>query len=417
MNQQGESNRSILLPVNDSGSSISCVRSLSKRGVHTVAVSEHPDRPVFASRYCDEVITVPSPYEDLIAYKDALLSAAERPDVYTIIPHREMDSYVLSKYQAEFEEHVVPLWPSFENVQTVHDCLRMADAARAAGIPIPETWSFDDVTDWDRELIVKPRYSILTSDYVSSLSPSDCEGKMEPIYVPPGTEPDLETIQETMHKSDCQAPDHIPIVQELVRDTRTEYGFRGLCDNGTSVLTCQKCQVRGTSYAGGASAFRTTMHDPHLEELGRTLLEHLGWNGLASVQFLRDPESGAYKFTEINPRVWASLEMDVLAGADFPYAHWLLATGNADRIEPEYELGTGNHLLMGELQYLRSVLQDEYPLIERPRFQRALWEVLSSCYEHPHFDFIHFDDPGPFIRGVLNQLSIGGRSTGDTAGE
>jgi predicted ATP-grasp superfamily ATP-dependent carboligase len=220
-----------------------------------------------------------------------------------------------------------------------------------------------------------------------------------------------------MHKSGRHIPDHIPIVQELVRDTRTEYGFRGLGDNGTLLLTCQKRQIRGISYAGGASVFRETMRDPRIEELGRTILEHLDWHGLASVQFLKDPDSGEYKFTEINPRVWASLEMDVLAGADFPYAHWLLATGNADRIETEYELGTGNHLLIGELRYLQSVLRDHYPLVERPKFRSALWDVLSSCYDQPHFDYIHLDDPRPFVRGVLNQVPIGHRPTGEIAGQ
>jgi hypothetical protein len=51
--------KSVLLPINDSGSSISCVRSLGRRGVRTIAVSEHRDRPAFASRYCDEKIIVP----------------------------------------------------------------------------------------------------------------------------------------------------------------------------------------------------------------------------------------------------------------------------------------------------------------------------------------------------------------------
>lgn len=415
MGQQTD-HQSILLPINDSGSSVSCLRSLGRRSVRTVAVSEHPDRPAFASRYCDEKVVVPSPYDDLLAYKDALLALAKRPDIHTIIPHRETDSYLLAKYEDEFEEHVVALWPSFEQVRTVHDRLLLAEAAREVGIAIPETWSFDEVDDWDRELIVKPRYSILTSDYVSSLAPTDCKGKMAPIYIPPGTEPDLEEIQATMHK-DGRYPDHIPIVQELVRDTRTEYGFRGLCDNGQSVLTCQKRQIRGQSYAGGASVFRETMRDPQIEELGRTLLEHLDWHGLASVQFLKDPDSGEYKFTEINPRVWASLEMDVLAGADFPYAHWLLATDNADRIELAYEIGSGNHLLIGELQYLWSVLRERNPVVERPRFRTALWDVLSSCYDQPHFDYIHLDDLGPFVRGVRNQLTMGGRGTGETAGE
>lgn len=415
MTHQSADDRSILLPVNDSGSSVSCVRSLGQRGIRTIAVSEHPDRPAFASRYCDETITVPSPYDDLLAYKDGLLEAAERPDVHTIVPHREMDSYVLAKYQSEFEPHVVPLWPSFENVRTVHDSLRMADAAMEAGVPIPETWSFDAVPDWDRELIVKPRYSILTGDYVDSLGPTDCEGKMEPVYIPSGTKPELQTIQTQMHNREI--PDHVPVVQELIRDTQTEYGFRGLCTDGESVLTCQKRQIRGTSYAGGASVFRETMRDPDIDALGRTILDHLDWNGLASVQFLRDPDTGEYKFTEINPRVWASLEMDVIAGADFPHAHWLLATDNKERIQTEYELGAGNHLLMGELQYLSSVLRDEYPLVERPSFLSALWAVFMSCYKHPNFDYIHLDDPGPFVRGVRNQLALGGRRTGDTAGE
>ncbi|HET7324886.1 MAG TPA: ATP-grasp domain-containing protein, partial [Halococcus sp.] len=239
----------------------------------------------------------------------------------------------------------------------------------------------------------------------------------DPVYIPPGTEPDLEEIQQTMHKGGREVPDHIPIVQEIVPRMSVEYGFRGLYENGRSVLTCQKHQIRGQSYVGGTSVFRETMRDPEIERMSRTLLDHLDWHGLASVQFLRDIESGGYIFTEINPRVWASIEMDVVAGADFPYAHWLVATGNEDRIEPGYTIGAGSHFLLGELRYLRSVFRDHYAHIERPTRRRALWDVLSSCYDQPHFDYIHLDDPGPFVRGVRNQLAIGGRRTGQTAGQ
>lgn len=407
---------SVLLPINDSGSSISCVRSLGRQGVRTVAVSEHRDRPAFASRYCNEKIIIPSPYDDLIAYKDALLTVAKRPHVRTIVPHREMDSYVLAKYESEFEGHVETLWPSLEQVTKVQDRLRLAEVARDAGVPIPETWSFDEVDKWDRDLIIKPRYSFLTGEYVDSLSERDCEGKMEPVYVSPGVEPDLEAIQDEMHKPGVHIPDHIPIVQERISGTEHEYGFRGLCENGTTVMTCQKRQIRAKSYVGGASAFRETMADPAIDELGRRILEHLDWHGLASVQFLWNETTDEYVFTEINPRVWASIEMDVLSGADFPYGHWLVATGRSDRIEPGYEIGIGNHLLIGELQYLTSVLRERYPSVERPSFRRALREVLSSCIEQPNFDYVHLDDPGPFVRGVRNQF-VGGRGTGQTAGQ
>jgi predicted ATP-grasp superfamily ATP-dependent carboligase len=351
-----------------------------------------------------------------LAYKNALLTLAERPDVRTIVPHREMDAFVLAKYEDDFAEHVEPLWPSIEQVRTVHDRLRLADAAREAGVPIPETRSFDAVADWDRELIVKPRYSFLTGEYVGSLGESDCEGKMAPVYVPAGTEPTLAAIQDEMHEPGVDAPDHVPIVQELIKSTEHEYGFRGLSENGTTVLTSQKRQLRGKSYAGGASVFRETMDDPEIDRLGRRILESLDWHGLASVQFLWDEAADEYVFTEINPRVWASLEMDVLAGADFPYGHWLVATNRSDRVEPGYDVGVGNHLLIGEIQYLMSVLREHYPSIERPPFHRALREVLSSCIEQPNFDYVHLDDPGPFVRGVRNQFA-GGRGTGQTAGQ
>ena len=62
-----------LVPLGDSASGLSCVRSLGRRGVRTIAASERSGRPAFTSRYCDESVVVPSPYEDLLAYKDALL--------------------------------------------------------------------------------------------------------------------------------------------------------------------------------------------------------------------------------------------------------------------------------------------------------------------------------------------------------
>lgn len=396
--------KSVLIPVSPSASSIACIRSLGRRGIHTVCASEDESRPALSSRYCGEVIAVPSPHDDLIAYKDSLLRIASRPDVRTIISNREEDSYVLSKYKREFGEQVAALWPSFDQLRTVHDRLRLAEATEEAGVPTPGTWSFDEVDDWDRELIVKPRYSILTSEYVDSLSPRECEGKMDPVYISPGTEPDLEEIQATMHSSDRRIPDHVPIVQEIVRGTGAEYGFRGLYDGGKRVTTCQKRQLRGKSYAGGASVFRETMYDPRIDELGQRILEYLDWHGLASVQFLRDADSGEFKFTEINPRMWASLQMDVIAGADFPHHHWLLANGEDARIEDGYEIGAGNHLLAGELQYLLSVLRDDNPIVKRPKFRTAFWDVISSCYDQPNFDYLHVDDPGPFVRGILNQM-------------
>ena len=146
------------------------------------------------------------------------------------------------------------------------------------------------------------------------------------------------------------------------------------------------------------------MRNERLEELGRQLLDHLDWNGLATVQFIEDARTGEFKLTEINPRMWASIPLDVRGGIDYPYFYWLLARDMADRINPTYEEGLAAHILFGEWQYLQSVLRDEYPNAERPAFRTALREVLASVYEHPNFYFLVADDPVPFGKTVWNVL-------------
>lgn len=129
--------------------SLTCLRSLRRRGIHTIGIHDQSTTPVFRSRYCDEKLICPSPAESLVAYKDALVALASRDDVRTIVPVREEDVYVLSKYRSEFEEYLTPLWPVFETIQTVHDRVRLVTAAKTAGVSVPETATLDDIDQWD----------------------------------------------------------------------------------------------------------------------------------------------------------------------------------------------------------------------------------------------------------------------------
>lgn len=390
---------SVLIPAGLSPKSLTSVRSLGSQGVHTVVASPKRTPPAFGSKHCDEAILVPSPWEDLVAYKDALLELASRPDVRAVVPSQEEDAFLLSKHSDEFAEHVAPIWPSFDALRTAHDGKRLAEVADETGLSVPETMTFDEVDDWSRELIVKPRYSILTSEYDSSLPPSDCRGKTDPYHPEPGVEPDLDAVSRGFKGNP-------PIVQEYVPIAR-EYSFRALYDHGEPVATSLKHQVRGKTYAGGASVFCELIRDPVLEEMGKSLLDRLDWHGLATVQFIEDARTGEFKLTEINPRTWTSIPLDVRGGIDYPYFLWLLARGERRRIEPRYEEGFSAHLLFGELQYLLSVVRDDYPNAARPAFRTALWETLTSIYEHPNFYYPTFDDPVPFGYGVLNVLPIG----------
>jgi predicted ATP-grasp superfamily ATP-dependent carboligase len=373
---------------------LTCLRSFGRRGIHTIAAGDQPLSTAFRSRYCDERVAVPSPADDLVAYKDALLSLASRERVRAITPVRESDAYVLSKHRSEFEAHLRPLWPTFETLRTAQDRVRLVDAAEAAGVAVPETQRLDEVEAWDRRRVVKTRYSLLTEDYVESLPPERVASPNAVHFLEADEEPDRESIRAEMG--------HVPIAQEYVPGP--EYALWALYDDGDPVATCQKRQIRAKSYAGGTSVYRETTRVPALEAAGRALLDHLDWHGFASVQFKRDAKTGAFTLMEINPRTWVSLSCPVRAGVDFPYYYWRRAGGEAVP-DAACELGVGTHDLLGEAQYLRSVLRAEHPFVEPPSLPGAAWDLAASLYRHPHCEYLARDDPGPFARFVASVLA------------
>lgn len=383
----------VVVPGIGAPSTVACLRSLRPRGVRTVVASASTDTPGAYSRYRDEFVTVPDPGNDLEAYGDALLELAQRSDVRTIIPVREEDIYVLADRRPAFAEAIDPLWPSFETLRRVQDRVELFDAADAADVAVPETAVLDQWDNWDRETIVKPRYTVAAPAYLGADADRTEIGSTA--YQTPGDPPDPQAAVERRG--------HMPLVQERIPDSR-EFGFFALYEHGEPVATFQHCQRRGWKYCGGPSAYRESVYDPDLEDAGRALLNELEWHGLAMVEFLRDPADEEYKLMEVNPRFWSSLPFSVRAGADFPYYYWKLVTGEPIDPDPTYEVGIGGHLLRGELSYLHSIVTEEYPMVERPAFVDAVREVGSSIVREPRFDYAVAEDPVPFVQDGLNLL-------------
>ncbi|WP_348607724.1 carboxylate--amine ligase [Halobaculum rarum] len=388
----------VLIPTGHDGVTCTCVRSLAQKGIGAVVASEKSNVPAAASRYCDESVTLPPPRQGLSSYRDALVALAERDDVRTIVPVRPEDAYLLSRYEESFAEHVSLVVPSMPQLERVFDRLQLAAAAEAAGVPVPETRRLSDVDDWTPELLIKSRYNVLTDAYLDDMGPDDVNVVKGIHHVGRGETPDVEAIREEM----C----HDPIVQEFVR-TDGEFMFTGLYDHGEPLATFQHRQIRGNSYTGGGGVYRRSIADPELERVGRALLDELDWHGLACIEYMRDATTGEYVLTEINPRMWQSLPSTVHAGADFPWYYWLAATGRTDEIDDRYRVGVGTHMLYGELGYLRSVITEESPHVERPSIPGTIWDIGSSIVREPRFDYLTLDDPGPFFAGLCRTLPDG----------
>lgn len=376
---------------------VECIRSLSLAGVRTIAVASSRINPAIWSRHTDEALVVPSPDGGLSTYSDIICSLARRADVRTILPVAEPDIYVLAKHREELARHIDPLWPSLPTLRTAHDRLQMVEAAMDADVPVPDTQPLSEVESVENASIVKPRYALLTNDYVNSYDENHCRRISKTRYFSPGSDIDHETLQREFA--------HDPIIQEYVSGAGVEYSCRVICDHGTPVVTSMKRQLRGDSYAGGASVYRESVSDPRLKELTISLLESINWHGIASVEFLKNAETEEFVLMEINPRFPGSLSMDIHAGVDLPRYYYELATGTISDVDPQPKTGVATHDLLGELRYLWTVAREEYPLVDRPSRSRAVWNVTASLIRHPDIDGLYREDPAPFVFSLLARVA------------
>lgn len=76
--------------------------------------------------------------------------------------------------------------------------------------------------------------------------------------------------------------------------------------------------VRMFPIKGGSSSCCFTVENKELENLCKSVLDKLGWVGMADFDVLQRIDNGEYKIIETNPRVPASLRAAYVSGVNFP---------------------------------------------------------------------------------------------------
>lgn len=400
----GTSREAVLIPTGRQMKSYGCLRSLHQQGIHTVVASECDWIPHVTSRFCSEFQHLPAHWNDLRSYKAGLLDIASRPDVKTILPIRECDTYLLANYRDQFEQHVSVIVPTAESLERAHDRRQLAREAGRAGVPYADTRLLSAVDTWDRDVVIKSRYNILTDAYVESVPDGRATEVGDVHFVEAGEQPDVDAIQEEM--------DHDPIVQEFIPEAK-KHLYCALWMDGEPVATYQHRQLRKMSWVGGGGVYRKSVRSSAVESVAYDLLSELDWHGFACIEYVKDERTGEWRFLELNPRVWLSLPEAVRAGMDFPYYYWQCAHDDHAGLDPDYETGIACHASFGEFNHLLSVLNDESPFLDAPSFPRRLVEILASCVIHPRFEYIRRDDPRFFVNALraLPSMTVGGRYT------
>ena len=116
-------------------------------------------------------------------------------------------------------------------------------------------------------------------------------------------------------------------------------------------------RLREKPPSGGVSVLcESTPLDPAAVEYGTRLLSHIGWHGVAMVEFKQDNRDGSLRLMEINARFWGSLQLAIDAGVNFPCMLADIAAGKPPTKEKPYRFGIRNRWLAGDVDALIMLL-------------------------------------------------------------
>jgi predicted ATP-grasp superfamily ATP-dependent carboligase len=304
--------------------SVVVCQSLGRQGIDVAAGSTTRLSPAFFSRHCREQLIYPSPKDSPDAFIQVMLDYLRRHPHDVLLPTDDVTLAVCSGYRNELDRLTRLPFPEPDQLVYGLDKAPTMQLAERLGIPHPRTLfprSGEEAASLagrlGQPLVIKPR--------------SSCGGRGM-AYVAPGE--DVAARWAEVHEMHA-----FPMLQACI-PPGSKYDVGVLMDrNSHPVATFVQKELRHFPLRDGLSTMQESVHRPDLVERAVALLQAIGWYGLAEVEFMEHPYTGEALLLELNPRVWASIQLAVTCGVDFPHLLYQLALGESVRETHQYEIG------------------------------------------------------------------------------
>jgi biotin carboxylase len=183
-------------------------------------------------------------------------------------------------------------------------------------------------------------------------------------------------------------------------DGDENFSYAALVNRGNVKAFFMYREKREYPLTGGCASFATSSYDARVKEQCEKILRDLNWSGVAMMEFKIGTDHEVY-FMELNPKFWASLELAVVSGVNFPALLIRMARGE-NVGQPPYKIGVS----------FRWILEDTLHFLSRP--EKGIFNHLE-----PSLVDIHLDDlPAHIVRmvGELHRAATSGSRLGYTYG-
>ncbi len=281
---------------------LAIVRSLGKIGDYHLDVTAYHKRSIcFCSKYTNGKIILTNPKLDAVKYKQEILSTLRNKKYLTIIPSDYLSFQLCAEIKKEIQKYThirianAELLMNAGNKQWVHK------VAQSLNIPVPYSSFLESAEDIE----------LLSRETVEVLKSAEESGDNFLKY--PKTISEAKSLASVYFN---ERSGKVLIAQERV--VGDGYGFFAYYRDGVCKSYFIHHRIREYPPSGGYSVAAEGYYDDEIEMLGKKILDHLKWDGVAMVEFKKDIRHDKYLLLEINAKFWGSLDLAVANGVDFP---------------------------------------------------------------------------------------------------
>lgn len=374
---------------------VSALRGLAREGVRTAVILTADYDIAQHSRYAHEAHRVHYLNKRPDGLIDLLQAQKDRWRGWALIPTNDYALAALAQYRDHLSRSFSVTVPDEEITRRVLDKASTYQCAREAGVDVPR--SYGPATrqtaarlDLAFPLVVKPLQSARFWEVF---------GKK--LFVV-GDRTELIAAVGLIEQSGIAAEvfDLVPGSDGRVY-TYTVYINRW----GHPVAEFASRKLRKAPRHFGVGRASIVEDAPQLRERTIALLQHIGWQGLACVEYKLDPRDGRYRLMEINGRCPLSNALSTRCGVNYPLLAWREhALKEAVSATPNGWRGVWTHLHADLL----------YTVMEK-RGADWSWLDFMRSYTGPWVDAVwSTKDPMPFLAqwvGTLRKAASGVRSS------
>ena len=365
---------------------LAVIRGLGQMGVPVIVVWSGGQQFARTSSHVLAHVRAPSAEHAEEEYVDLLIRLVERTGHALVVPTTDSTVGAVARNKAALEGHCRVACADWEVAERFLDKRLTYEVAREAGVPAPETHHFSSLEEIEAArsslaypCVVKPRESHrFYARFHKKMTLVQTYDQLIGAWT-----------EATAHGFSVLVQDFIP-----GSDTHGVNYNAYLGRHGEAVeATAQK--LRLSPPRTGFPRVVVTRQIPELVEPARRLLQAMGFQGFANVEFKLDARDGAYKLMEVNGRHNFSGMLSLKAGINFPwimYRH--LIEGEPP---PSISQRPGIYWIRLPCQPIQSLRE---LASEKPRLRHF---VLP--YMRPHvFDTLDAKDPKPFLATLAGKL-------------